>query len=266
MSGGAPARPRARAHRLAQACEGARIPALTILTAPLPLTSREREIVTLAAGGLSNRQVADRLVVSVRTVEGHLYRACAKLGDTELAALDAMACSDAQRAQAAIPRLIGLAFTLHRPTEAEEVLDAVAITISDDAAALELARMRSVLDAFLGRTAQAAEAAAGVLAHPRCSPAATQMAGWGLAMACGGLGRLDGVEETLRRIDTRVESFEIGLHQAAVVVDVWLRALLLGGLVGGPCRPHLAPVPRALPGHPGPGEVMTPADGRFTRW
>ncbi|MGB9279982.1 MAG: helix-turn-helix transcriptional regulator, partial [Pseudonocardiaceae bacterium] len=74
----------------AQACEGARTPALAALAAPLPLTSREREIVTLAAGGLSNRQIADRLIVSVRTVEGHLYRACAKLGTsdrTELAAL-----------------------------------------------------------------------------------------------------------------------------------------------------------------------------------
>jgi DNA-binding NarL/FixJ family response regulator len=66
----------ARAHRLAQACEGARTPALAALTAPLPLTTREREIVTLAAGGLSNRQIAERLTVSVRTVEGHLYRAC----------------------------------------------------------------------------------------------------------------------------------------------------------------------------------------------
>lgn len=76
-----------RAHRLAQACEGARTPALA---APPPLTPREREIVTLAASGLSNREIARRLVVSVRTVEGHLYRACAKLGiseRTELAAL-----------------------------------------------------------------------------------------------------------------------------------------------------------------------------------
>jgi DNA-binding NarL/FixJ family response regulator len=69
-----------RAHRLARACEGARTPALAALAAPLPLTAREREIVTLAANGLSNRQIADRLTVSVRTVEGHLYRACAKLG------------------------------------------------------------------------------------------------------------------------------------------------------------------------------------------
>jgi DNA-binding CsgD family transcriptional regulator len=34
----------------------------------------------LVAAGLSTRQIADRLVVSVRTVEGHLYRIFAKLG------------------------------------------------------------------------------------------------------------------------------------------------------------------------------------------
>ncbi len=78
------------AHRLAQACEGARTPALATLAAPLPLTGREREAVTLAAGGLSNRQIADRLVVSVRTVEGHLYRACAKLGASDRAELAAL--------------------------------------------------------------------------------------------------------------------------------------------------------------------------------
>ncbi|HEY6421940.1 MAG TPA: helix-turn-helix transcriptional regulator [Pseudonocardiaceae bacterium] len=79
-----------RAHRLAEACEGARTPALAAIAAPLPLTNREREIVTLAAGGLSHREIADRLTVSVRTIEGHLYRASAKLGTsdrTELAAL-----------------------------------------------------------------------------------------------------------------------------------------------------------------------------------
>jgi len=79
-----------RAHRLAQACEGARTPALVALAAPLPLTHREREIVTLAAGGLSNREIAQRLVVSVRTVENHLYRACAKLGASDRAELAAL--------------------------------------------------------------------------------------------------------------------------------------------------------------------------------
>lgn len=72
----------ARAHRLAEACEGARTPALIAAARPLPLTEREREIVTMAAQGLSNQQIANRLVVSVRTVEGHLYRAGAKLGTT----------------------------------------------------------------------------------------------------------------------------------------------------------------------------------------
>ncbi|MEU7754406.1 LuxR family transcriptional regulator [Micromonospora sp. NPDC049101] len=74
----------ARAHRLAEESEGARTPGLA-LARPLPLTDREREIVTLAAEGLSNRAIADRLVVSVRTIEGHLYRASAKLGTSNRA-------------------------------------------------------------------------------------------------------------------------------------------------------------------------------------
>lgn len=66
---------------------GARTPALAAAIQPLPLTAREREIVALAAGGLSNRDIAERLTVSVRTVEGHLYRAGLKLGVSERAAL-----------------------------------------------------------------------------------------------------------------------------------------------------------------------------------
>ncbi|MGT2463851.1 LuxR C-terminal-related transcriptional regulator [Sinomonas atrocyanea] len=46
------------------------------------LTPREREVVALAAAGLSDREIAERLTVSVRTVEGHLYRAYAKLAVT----------------------------------------------------------------------------------------------------------------------------------------------------------------------------------------
>lgn len=70
----------ATAGRLASACGGARTPALREALQPSPLTTREREIVTLAAQGMSNRAIADRLVISVRTVEGHLYRSAAKLG------------------------------------------------------------------------------------------------------------------------------------------------------------------------------------------
>lgn len=66
---------------------GARTPALAIAVRPLPLTAREREVVALAARGLSNKDIAERLTVSVRTVEGHLYRAGLKLGVSERTAL-----------------------------------------------------------------------------------------------------------------------------------------------------------------------------------
>jgi DNA-binding NarL/FixJ family response regulator len=151
--------------------------------------------------------------------------------DAELSALSALARTDVQRAQATIPRVFGLALPFGCPAKAEAVLDAIASTISDDAAALELAGLRSLLDAYLGRTVQAAETAAGVLAHQRRSPTATWMAGSGLAVACGGLGHLEGIGETVRRIDASVESFDIGLHEAAVVMLFWVRGLNLAGLL-----------------------------------
>jgi DNA-binding NarL/FixJ family response regulator len=46
----------------------------------VPLTNREREIALLAADGLASRVVAERLYVSVRTVENHLGRIYTKLG------------------------------------------------------------------------------------------------------------------------------------------------------------------------------------------
>jgi DNA-binding CsgD family transcriptional regulator len=66
---------------------GARTPALAAAARPLPLTAREREIASLAARGLSNKDIAERLTVSVRTVEGHLYRTNLKLGVSERSAL-----------------------------------------------------------------------------------------------------------------------------------------------------------------------------------
>lgn len=70
----------ARASRLADACQGARTPALENFTVPLPLTRREREVASLAAQGLSNSDIADRLVISLRTVENHLHAVYTKLG------------------------------------------------------------------------------------------------------------------------------------------------------------------------------------------
>ncbi len=44
-----------------------------------PLTAKETDIALRAVGGLTNRQIADELVVSVRTIESHLYQIYAKL-------------------------------------------------------------------------------------------------------------------------------------------------------------------------------------------
>ncbi|MDT5324747.1 MAG: hypothetical protein QOF25_1899 [Mycobacterium sp.] len=71
-----------RADVLAQQCGGASTPALRQSSELLPLTDREREIVMLIADGLSSRAVAERLSLSVRTVESHIYRAMSKTGTT----------------------------------------------------------------------------------------------------------------------------------------------------------------------------------------
>jgi DNA-binding CsgD family transcriptional regulator len=78
-----------RAAALAEQC-GASTPALRQAAGPLPLTDREAEIVMLIGEGLSNRAVAERLTLSVRTIESHIYRAMLKTGTTsrdELAAV-----------------------------------------------------------------------------------------------------------------------------------------------------------------------------------
>ncbi len=56
-------------------------------TGPAPLTPQEHEVARLAAGGLSNKQIAGRLLVSHRTVGAHLRQVFVKLGITSRAAL-----------------------------------------------------------------------------------------------------------------------------------------------------------------------------------
>ena len=58
------------------------VPALPVMPrnkGPL-LTDRERQIATLAGNGVSNKDIALEVGISVRTVEGHLYQVFTKLG------------------------------------------------------------------------------------------------------------------------------------------------------------------------------------------
>lgn len=78
-----------RVNQLTARCEGARTPALSA-TAPVraALSTRLREIAHLAAAGLSNKDIAERLSLSVRTVENKLYTIYERTGvhsRTELA-------------------------------------------------------------------------------------------------------------------------------------------------------------------------------------
>jgi DNA-binding CsgD family transcriptional regulator len=79
---GAASAAQARATALAADCEGARTPALISETAITPLTLREREIAVLASQAVSNKDIAERLRLSVRTVGTHLQNAYGKLGIT----------------------------------------------------------------------------------------------------------------------------------------------------------------------------------------
>jgi DNA-binding NarL/FixJ family response regulator len=71
----------ARSRDLNARGQGGLLPAMNELNATaVALTPRETQLVQLASDGVSNAEIADRLVLSVRTVESHLYRAMQKLG------------------------------------------------------------------------------------------------------------------------------------------------------------------------------------------
>ena len=93
----------ARARRLLESCEGARTPALSGL-APDPLTPREREVAMLAVAGLTSPDIAERLVLSVRTVEGHLQQAYTKLGIASRAELRSVLDASGPGRDSAHPR------------------------------------------------------------------------------------------------------------------------------------------------------------------
>ncbi len=62
-----------------------------------PLTAREHEIAALVADGLTNRAIAERLVVSERTVDGHVARILRKLGFSSRAQIAAWVVGNEQR-------------------------------------------------------------------------------------------------------------------------------------------------------------------------
>jgi DNA-binding CsgD family transcriptional regulator len=80
----------ARAHLLAKNCGGAVSPALASARVALPFTRREYEIAKLVSNGMSNREIAEVMCVSVRTIEGHVYQASCKAGVTSRAELSTL--------------------------------------------------------------------------------------------------------------------------------------------------------------------------------
>lgn len=89
---------RERAAALAAACQGARTPILASGTLASALTAREREVAMLAAARSSSREIADRLDLSVRTVDNYLGRVYAKLGISNRAQLAALLRAGTQSA------------------------------------------------------------------------------------------------------------------------------------------------------------------------
>jgi DNA-binding CsgD family transcriptional regulator len=69
-----------RSIELAASCEGAVTPGLVQAVTVVPLSGREREIAMLAAAGLASKDIAERLYLSVRTVNNHLQHVYSKLG------------------------------------------------------------------------------------------------------------------------------------------------------------------------------------------
>jgi DNA-binding CsgD family transcriptional regulator len=78
----------------ADLCPGARTPGLAIPDEPVALTKREREVAVLAASGITSKDIAERLFVSVRTVDNHLGRVYDKLGIASRAELAEIMAGD----------------------------------------------------------------------------------------------------------------------------------------------------------------------------
>ncbi|WP_392345038.1 response regulator transcription factor [Parasynechococcus sp.] len=68
------------------------------MTALNTLTSAEQRVGNLLSQGLSNKAIAQHLVLSIRTVECHISKALAKTGCTSRLQLAVLLLTDAQQA------------------------------------------------------------------------------------------------------------------------------------------------------------------------
>jgi DNA-binding NarL/FixJ family response regulator len=89
------------------------------------LTDREREIVALAAAGLSNGQIAERLVISTATAKTHVSRAMIKLHARHRAQLVAIAY-ETGLVRANLNRSLELEAPAIRPDRASRVIEIAA--------------------------------------------------------------------------------------------------------------------------------------------
>ena len=71
----------------------------TVRRRPVPLSAREREILTLIADGLSLAEIAERLTISLATVRTHTGNAYRKLGARNRPHAVAWHCGGADRAR-----------------------------------------------------------------------------------------------------------------------------------------------------------------------
>jgi ATP/maltotriose-dependent transcriptional regulator MalT len=82
----------------------AKTPSAPVPSNATPLTSRELEVARLVARGLTNRQIADELVVTVRTAENHVQHILEKLDLANRAQIASWATSISQVSEVSAPR------------------------------------------------------------------------------------------------------------------------------------------------------------------
>jgi DNA-binding CsgD family transcriptional regulator len=202
----------------------------------------------IAAGGAFEPRLALGMALS--------WTARGSSADDELQILQRIAADDVERARAAVPKVGNLLWTLGDATLAEQTLEAARASVRDRLPALELDALRSVVDAWAGRTEQGANLAAAVLAEPDCSGDAVIIAAYGLATCAGGLGRMRGLADAVTRVRSLSGSPSLGLTRVALLGGHWPRALRLVGALHEAERDAQREADLYAT-HPGPARMIT---------